>query len=165
MSKNLSELLTDAKGAPIWFGDLEVSAICELPMESRSILKVSIEQASYAIPQALHMMAKDGSLLANGMSLTEAIFWTDTAPRDFEVSFMPSRATGQLKLWNEWRDKNGVEHAWIGNAGIVISRDEDELLLKCSDGIGEPTFDDFVVRIRIVPNVVDFASRRSARRR
>lgn len=109
------------------------------------------------------MKPEGGTLIANGMNLKDAIFWTDTAPSQFTVSFVPSRETAVLKLWNEWRDSNGVQHAWIGNAGIIIHQLDDAVLLNCSNGMGNANFDDFVVRIRVERNVIDFASRRLSR--
>jgi hypothetical protein len=165
MTKNLSELLADARGGSIRYGDVDVSAMYELSLNARSVLRVAFDEVTADLPQALHLKAEGGTLLTNGMSLKDAIFWTDSAPLQFDVSFTPSRPKAVIKIWNEWRDENGVEQAWVGNAGIVIARDDNELLFKCSDGVGPPNFDDFIVRIRIESNVVDFASRRLLRGR
>jgi hypothetical protein len=95
----------------------------------------------------------------------DAIFWTDTAPRLFEVIVDPPAGGGSIKVWNEWRDSTGVQNAWMGNAGMVVTVNDDVISLKCSDGIGEPSFDDLVVSIRIeaTPRVVDLAAHRQRR--
>lgn len=129
-------------------------------------MKVTFLQSTAERPQALRVKAEGASLTANGITVNDAIYWTDTAPMSFDVAIEPSRGGGRLKIWNEWRNDAGVQHAWIGNAGMVVvpSAAASEILFKCSDGIGEPAFDDLVVQVRIVPNVIDFAAARDRRR-
>jgi hypothetical protein len=43
----------------------------------------------------------------------------------------------------------GDTQAWIGNAGILIEQRADHVVLRCSDGYDEPTFDDLVVTVSI----------------
>ena len=51
-----------------------------------------------------------------------------------------------LDVWNSWM-YGGVEHAWIGNAGLVAQTVERGYTLQCSDGVGDVDFTDLVVRI------------------
>ena len=158
MSKNLSELLADARGGTIRVGSADVTAIWETQLDRPCTLKILFERAA-EVPQALRMKATAGSLLANGISMKEAIFWSDTAPKQFEVAYQPPRSGGRLQLWNEWRDERGIEHAWIGNAGMIVEPAEDGVLLRCSNGLGPVSFDDFIVQIRITSNVLAFPGR------
>lgn len=164
-NKNLSELLAEARGLPIRFGGFEVRAIYEIPVRETSTLHVSFVHATPARSQALRIRSEKVTLRVGNSKVKDAIFWTDTAPPLFEVIVDPPAGGGSIKVWNEWRDRTGVQNAWMGNAGMVVTLDDDVILLKCSDGIGEPTFDDFVVSIRIdaTPRVIDFAAHRQRR--
>ena len=57
-------------------------------------------------------------------------------------------------LWNTWT-VDGIEHAWLANAGMVVETDltgdAPAVRVACSDGHGDPTFDDLVVRIALLP--------------
>ncbi len=169
MNKTLSQLLAEARGAPIRFGDVEVRAIYEIDIRANSMMQVSFVHSTSAAPQALRVKAEGATLTVNAVTVKEAIYWTDTAPKDFDVSVVLTRTIGKLKMWNEWRSPGGLQNAWIGNAGMVVVDSGSELLLKCADGIGEPTFDDLIVQIRIipdvVPDVVDLAAHRLKRER
>lgn len=74
----------------------------------------------------------------------EILLWTDTAPSYVEVKVNASE-NSTLKIWNVWRTNAGVEHSWMNNAAIQIERTSaDGVLLRCSDGVGEPDFKDLV---------------------
>jgi hypothetical protein len=45
---------------------------------------------------------------------------------------------------------NGVTHAWFGNAGMRVTAGEGGVIqLRCSDGEGEPDFDDLVAEVDV----------------
>lgn len=50
---------------------------------------------------------------------------------------------------NQWRRPDGVEDEWTNNAGMVVEESDRCVLLRCSDGIGAPTFDDLVAEVRL----------------
>jgi hypothetical protein len=166
-NKNLSELLADARGLPIRFGDFEVRAIYEIPIRDTSTLHISFIHATTTRPQALRIRSESVTLKVRESRVKDAIFWTDSAPREFEVTADPPTTGGSIKLWNEWRDRAGIQNAWMGNAGMVVTAKDGVVTLRCSDGVGAPEFDDFVVSIRIEarPRVVDFAAHRQRRQR
>ncbi len=61
-----------------------------------------------------------------------------------------------LQLWNSWLIGD-AEHAWTGNSGVVVEEldvpegADARLRLWCSDGLGDPQFDDLVVVITVGP--------------
>lgn len=166
-TKNLSELLAEARGLPIRFGGVEVRAICEIPIPETSRLHISFIHATTTRPQALRIRAEKVMLEVRDSRVNDAIFWTDTAPREFEVIAQPATSGASIKVWNEWRDRVGIQNAWMGNAGMAVTADDKVITLRCSDGIGDPAFDDLVVSIRLeaTSRVIDFATRRQRRRR
>ncbi|MFT7474614.1 MAG: hypothetical protein ACI81L_001539 [Verrucomicrobiales bacterium] len=66
---------------------------------------------------------------------------------------LPKRPT-ILQVWNSWLI-GGAKHAWTGNSGIVVeelnvpSEATARFRLWCSDGLGDPQFDDLVVVVTI----------------
>jgi hypothetical protein len=165
-TKNLSELLAEARGLPIQFGGFEVRAIYEIPIPETSRLHISFIHAATSRPQALRIRSEKVMLKVRESRVKDAIFWVETAPREFEVIADPPTSGASIKVWNEWRDRAGIQNAWMGNAGMVVTTADNLVTLRCSDGIGEPEFDDFIVSIRIeaMSRVVDFAAHRQRRR-
>ncbi|HEX7829400.1 MAG TPA: hypothetical protein VF787_07070 [Thermoanaerobaculia bacterium] len=162
----MSELLAEARGVPIRFGGFEVRAIYEISIRETSALRVSFDYATTARPQALRIRSEKVMLRVGNSRVKDMIFWTDTAPHVFDVIVDPPAGGGTIKVWNEWRDRAGIQNAWMGNAGMVVTVNGDVIVLKCSDGIGDPSFDDFVVSMRIVEStarVVDFEAHRQRR--
>lgn len=59
-----------------------------------------------------------------------------------------------LQVWNSWLIGD-AEHAWTGNSGMVVEQLETpentsaRMRLWCSDGLGDPQFDDLVVIITV----------------
>jgi len=39
--------------------------------------------------------------------------------------------------------------AWLGNAGMLVETQDDAVILKCSDGVGSPDFEDLVVELSL----------------
>ncbi|HEX6087583.1 MAG TPA: hypothetical protein VF266_23830 [Thermoanaerobaculia bacterium] len=149
MNKNLSERLAEAGGAPVQLGERQVRALYELPCSEALSLGITFLESSAARPQALPMKIDGGTLEVNGASLKDVELWTDTAPPRFDVLVRAAKQRAVLKIWNQWRDERGTTQAWIGNAGIVVEERDREVILRCSDGVGAPTFDDLVVQLAL----------------
>lgn len=100
--------------------------------------------------QGLQLRIRGGKLKIDGVEATDFVLWTDTAPESVTVTV---RRTGRgkttLKLWNVWRGGLDVTQAWLGNAAIQVERSADptHVVLRCSDGEGEPDFEDLIVRV------------------
>lgn len=81
------------------------------------------------------------SLEIGGRKYFDVILWRDTAPDEVVVV---CKGSGELRMWNSWRDKHGVQQAWIGNAGMRIQKhSEDRLTVECNSR-PEVTFEDLV---------------------
>lgn len=100
--------------------------------------------------QGLRIKIRGGALTIDGVTASEFVLWRDTAPPlvEIETSWQPKGARS-LRIWNCW-EYNGVMHAWIGNAAMRVDDDgAGTILLRCSDGEGEPDFDDLIAEVRI----------------
>jgi len=74
------------------------------------------------------MLDSTGRLLIGGVGAGRFVLWADTAPGQVEIEAQ----AGRISIWNVWRDD--IEQAWVGWSGIRPTFDEDELILRCSDG-------------------------------
>lgn len=94
------------------------------------------------------MSIKKGQLTVDGQTMNRLVLWTDTAPEVVQVVCRPPKAGAVLRAWNNW-DRNGTMMAWLGNAGMLVEDQNDCVVLRCSDGIGPPDFEDLVVELRL----------------
>ena len=76
-----------------------------------------------------------------------AAVWTHTAPETVTLEVVGRKARA-IEVWNSW-SFDGVDSSWVGNAGMLIGSDGATHTLRCSDGMGDPSFDDLVVTITV----------------
>ena len=123
---------------------VEVRAVARFPMRDGSRLRIHRLGCTRARRQALKLLANGGTLAVNGLDVPAITLWSDTAPRQTEVTVNGHGVT--LDIWNAWI-YGGVEHCWIGNAGMVLSGSERGYTIRCSDGVGPVDFDDLAIAI------------------
>ena len=148
----LSERFRESRGEPINYGDKFVHMMIELPPISEpSVLRVVFHRASALRPQGLRLKVRGGHLEINGQRLDDIVLWSDSSPEETEapVSLLKPGKPVTLRMRNSWRDQQGTLQAWTGNAGILREERANGVLLSCSDGFGQPDFDDLIVEIRM----------------
>ncbi len=147
MQATLGELFKRSRGAPIEVQGRTVHPLFEHPLAGPEICRVQL-RSNAARPEGVCVKIVKGTLMINGQQLSEAVLWTDTAPDVVPIVCQPKKGRGAvLKVWNTWKDEQGTQHAWIGNAGMLVEGTEDGVVLRCSDGIGEAHFDDLIVSL------------------
>jgi hypothetical protein len=150
MAEKLSDLFEAARGPVIeWRGQV-VHAMYEIAeLAGSAVLKITFADPSPARPQGLRLKAQGGRLEINDQLHGDVVLWSDSAPSVVVAVAHPKRGkVMSLRLWNAWRDPAGTTQAWIGNAGMLVEGDlEQGLVLRCSDGFDEPTFDDLVATL------------------
>lgn len=148
----LTELFREKNGAPIEWNGKTVHMMYEMPViQTPAILRISFVKVSSERPEALRLKAHKGQLDVNGQLLDDVVLWSDTSPQTIDVAAKPSTKKMTVRAWNAWRDSIGVMQAWIGNAGIVVDESASGgVVLRCSDGYGDPAFDDLVVELTIM---------------
>lgn len=140
----LADQFERAGSEVIHLDDLEVRAVARFPVRDGARLRVHRLGCSRARRQALKLMANEGTLETNGKRAAAVTLWSNTAPRETLVIVHGSRVT--LDIWNAWM-YGGVEHSWLGNAGMILEGSERGYTIRCSDGVGPVDFDDLVVAI------------------
>lgn len=150
MTKALSDVFASARAPRIdWEGE-HVYAIYEMtPAPQR--LTVELLNATSSPVQGLSVKVTGGTLEVDGVAAPEMLLWHDTVPGKVVVRVKSDRGKKvSLKIWNIWRGTVGgvgVTQAWLGNAGMRVYHDGEELLLRCSDGEGPIDFDDLEARV------------------
>lgn len=147
---------------------IEVLSIVELQIEPGDAVEVMIESSRSDIEQSLHIRTKRTGLEVVDHSVLEdedydfdpSIISTNltvVANQSRRVEFVLSASAEnktRLKIWNSWL-LGDAEHAWTGNSGIVSEKLEppehasSRMRLWCSDGLGDPQFDDLVALITV----------------
>ena len=120
------------------------TAFC-VSIEARRDVTTGISAADRS--QTIKMAVDRGELRANGVVVPTVAVWSHTAPETAELDVVGRRAKS-LDIWNSWSFE-GVDSSWLGNAGILVESSATGHLLRCSDGLGDPSFDDLVVRIEV----------------
>ncbi len=126
----------------------DVQLLLTLTVDPGDVLEITRLTASRQRPQALRLAVHAGQLIVSSTSADEVALWTTTAPRKARARVDASEPTS-LDIWNSWRF-GGLEHAWIGNAGMVVHSVGDRHTLQCSDGIGPVDFTDLVVTVQVI---------------
>ena len=115
-------------------------------------LRIEFSDPSPARVQGLRLKARGGVLEVDGQLLDDVVLWSDSAPSSVEALGHPREGDAVLvRVWNVWRDSAGTMQAWIGNAGMLVDEEPGgAILLRCSDGFDDPSFDDLTAELRVV---------------
>ena len=147
---------------------IEVISMAELVVHNDDAVEIVVEQFRSDVEQALHVRAKKSALSVTEHSAaveddyifddsitSDSITLVANQPRRIEFGLADaSDRPVVLQLWNSWI-LGDAEHAWTGNSGIVVEEldvpngADARVRLWCSDGLGDPQFDDLVVVLTV----------------
>ena len=151
-AKILADLFWESDGKPVMYGDRLVNAAVFRHVTMPGRFVVRFIKAVKTPPQALSIDIDRGKLLIEGVEASNMIIRLDTSPKIVDVRYFPSRRGDRIGIYNSWINKKGGIDSWIVNAGMVVEESGNKMVLRCSDGLGEPTFDDLVVEIEFLDN-------------
>lgn len=143
--KTIADLLEGAGSDTVTVRGRIVRAVVRVPVQAGSTIQVIRRGVGAPRPQGLKLSLNDGELECNGILSPAMTIWSHTAPEETSVVVRGERAA-TMDVWNCWL-LGEVDSAWIGNAGIVAQATDRGHLLRCSDGVGEPSFSDLVVEL------------------
>ncbi len=147
MSSSLAAAFRSGNGRKTkWRGDV-VYSLFQLSVKDGDTIDVIHKDASPTRAQALKLAVDKGNLRANGVVVSPVAIWTHTSPEKVSMQIVGRKARS-LDIWNSW-SFDGVDSSWLGSAGMRVESDGDRHTLRCSDGLGEPTFDDLIVEIMV----------------
>jgi len=129
-----------------WQGKV-VHSLLQLHVKEGDTIEVERISSSPTRAQALKIAVDKGNLRANGVLMPEAAIWTHTSPIVATLEVVGRKARS-LDIWNSW-SFDGVDSSWLGSAGMLVESVGNEHTLRCSDGVGDPTFEDLIVKVVI----------------
>lgn len=143
----LAEAFRRGSGHKTEWGGQTVHSLVRLPVQDRTRINLTRLATSDTRAQALKISLDRGELRANGVLAPTIAIWSHTAPDSCTIDVVGKRARS-IDIWNSW-SLDGVDSAWLGQAGMLLESDGPRHVLRCSDGLGEPSFTDLVVRVEI----------------
>lgn len=143
----LAEALAKGSGRKTKWQGRTVHSFVRIPVADRDRIVIHRLRSSKVRAQALKLAVDRGELKANGVVVSTVAVWSHTAPETVTLEVVGKRAKS-LDIWNAW-SYEGVDSSWLGNAGILVESTGDAHVLRCSDGLGEPAFDDLVARVEV----------------
>ena len=149
-SAKLSDWFENARAASVMWRGLLVHSMYELPaVTAGTMFRITFDDQNPARPEGLRVKVRGGTIRIAGQDLDDAVLWSDSAPRLVEAHVQSNSDSVNVRFWNCWRDTADTVHAWIGNAGMIVDEMESGFRLRCSDGLGEATFDDLVALVEL----------------
>lgn len=143
--KTISQLFQTSKEPSINFQGNIVSQIFERKLCRKTRIKIHRIKYNHSYIQGLRIKSEGAPIEINGGKFQEIILWANTSPEEVDI-FIDAKSDTFLKMWNVW-DIDGITQAWIGNAGMLITEQDEKILLSCSNGIGDPDFSALVIEI------------------
>ncbi|TCV78213.1 hypothetical protein [Sulfurirhabdus autotrophica] len=148
MNPTLAERFIAENGAAVVVDGVTVVNMYRRPVKHEQKIALHVLSAVQQPIQGLRIKLSEGTIRINNQDLKEVVVWLDTAPPDLEFLCNPKNgSSSELRVWNCWRDSNGVMQAWLGNAGIVAEETAKSVTLRCSTGTG--VFDPSQLRVEL----------------
>jgi len=150
MKKTLAQLFMKSAGRPVEYEGLTVhSAVFKQVHEAGRFIVRFIKAVTIPM-QALRIRIDPGKLLVENTESAQILLRLDTCPDVVNVRFRPSPEGSRITFYNAWINEDGGVDAWLVHAGMLVEETVNKMLLRCSDGRGEPTFDDLIVEIEFL---------------
>ena len=149
MNKSLNELFEASGFRPITVDGQEVHAFYAFELEPGDRLSIEFLKAPSPRVQGISLRAGSAVLRIDESESSVFALWEDTAPRIVEARYVAApEGRASVEISNRWRHDDGVEDEWSNNAGMLVRPEPNGgVLLVCSDGYGDPSFGDLVVRV------------------
>jgi hypothetical protein len=144
---SLNARFAENGGRPIRFGGQTVHIAYKRNISAGDQFSVEFLRRSAERDQGVNLRARKGQLMVNDVRSSAISLWVETAPPIVEVACLRTPRDGLLLVSNQWRRPDGVEDEWTNNAGIIVEDRGAIVYLHCSDGVGEPNFNDLVLKL------------------
>ncbi len=143
-------------------GDDEVFSKIEFTVDGPTLIEIAFESSRSDCAEGLAVYVPDTALevIAADLPVPEP----DRDDASLLSLVLPPESIVQLgcmappqtplSIWNTWMH-GGTEHAWTGNSGMMVEWFEPppgaagRARLWCSDGLGDPSFDDLVATVTV----------------
>ena len=143
------EAFVQSKGQPIEYEGRRVQLSYWFPVSAGDRVLIKFLRSVPTPVQGLGVTGERCQLRVESTTSKNLVLWTDTAPREVEMSVVKAKRGARLGVMNQWRDtKYGTSLMGLNNAAMEVQPQPDgSVLLRCSDGSGEADFNDLVVEL------------------
>ncbi|EMN1927886.1 hypothetical protein RVV18_002285 [Burkholderia ambifaria] len=147
---SLAQRFQEARAPEIEVDGREIYSLYEIDMSTgETVLSLNFVSNKKSTIQGIKIKASNCSVEVNNEILTDFLIWADHSPKHIPLNVTLKKGRkATLKVWNIWKHDD-VSHAWIGNAGMLVERADRHIEFHCSDGIGDPDFEDLVFTIEV----------------
>ncbi|MEU1203686.1 hypothetical protein [Nocardia sp. NPDC005825] len=88
-----------------------------------------------------------GNVLLGGRQIRGVDVWSDAMDGGIDLEVCPTDTDAAITLTPVWVDDSGATVSWVGNYGMLITREPTMTVLHCSTGVGPPDFGELVVEL------------------
>ncbi|MPV67782.1 hypothetical protein [Burkholderia sp. BE17] len=147
---SLAQRFQEARAPKIEVDGREIYGLYEIDISSGdTVLSLDFVSSKKSSIQGVKIKASNCNIKVNNQILTDFVMWVDRSPKHIPMSIaMKKGAKATLKVWNVWKCDD-VSRAWIGNAGMLVKKNDRQIAFHCSDGMGDPDFEGLVFTIEI----------------
>lgn len=150
MKKTLAELWEETGGPTVQYEGQTVHGVVFKQVKRPGRLTVRFLSSVEKPVQALRIDIDAGQLCVDETESEKMILRLDTCPQVSVVHYMPSSLGSRLTFYNAWINEDGGVDAWMMHSGMLVEEAGNKMILRCSDGRGEPNFQDLVVEIEFL---------------
>jgi hypothetical protein len=147
---SLAQRFQEARAPKIEVDGREIYGLYEIDVSSgETALSLDFVAIKKSTIQGINIKAVNCDVEINNQILTDFVIWADHSPNHIPLNVRVGKSgKATLKVWNVWK-YDDVVHAWIGNAGMLVKKNDRHIAFHCSDGMGDPNFEDLVFTIEI----------------
>ena len=150
MKKTLAQLFGESKGPTVQYEGKTVHGVVFRHVDTPGRFAARFIRAVPLPVQALCIDIEPGKLIVEDSEAPNMILRLDTSPGVVNVFYRPSTKGSRMSIYNAWINEDGGIDSWLVNAGMLVEETGNKMLLRCSGGRGEPTFDDLIVEIEFL---------------
>ena len=136
-------------GAPIQYDGRELHAKLVLAAANGDTIALRFLRSADRPVQGIGITCEHCEIRVAGTMAKSIGLWTDTAPKAVTLEVVKAKTGARVIFFNQWRDeKDGSTMYRLNNAAMeLVPQPDGSILARCSDGFGEPDFNDLVFQL------------------
>lgn len=151
--QTFTERFEAANGGPIQHEGRELQKSFSLPVKKGDSFELRFLRAAERPVQGLGLKCEGCKLMIADTVAASIALWTDTAPESVSIQVVKAKPGARVIIFNQWRDeKYGSTMYHLNNAAMeIVPQPDGWITLRCSDGWGDPDFNDLIAALRLKP--------------
>lgn len=125
---------------------LHSEALGDFPATVRLTLRTAVARVGVR-SLGIGLAVDRGNVLLGGRQIRGVDVWSDAMDGGIDLEVCPTDTDAAITLTPVWVDDSGATVSWIGNYGMLITREPAMTVLHCSTGVGPPDFGELVVEL------------------